>query len=158
MKPIKIHDDMVVTFHYVLRDEERILDDSRQRETPMVYIHGRESLVPGLEKAMYGHQVGDVFRVGVPPELGYGIRRGSPQPIPRTFFDDEADLQPGDSFTTTTPEGKPMMLWIAEVRGDEVLVDPYHPLAGRLLTYAVEVLSIRPATPEEEANGLKHKT
>jgi FKBP-type peptidyl-prolyl cis-trans isomerase SlyD len=158
MKPTTIRDGMVVSFHYVLRDADSVLDDSRQRDTPMVYIHGRESIVPGLENAMSGHQAGDVFRVEVPPELGYGIRRGSPKPIPRSFFGDDADLHAGDSFTTTTPEGRPMMLWIAEVSGDEVLVDPYHPLAGRLLTYAVEVLSIRPATPEEEANGLKHKT
>ena len=149
----KIAAGLVVEFHYELREKGKLLDDSRKRGTPMIYLHGSKNIVPGLEQALEGREVGSTFRVEVPPKLGYGVRRGGPQPVPRHIFPEDADLTPGDSFTTKTPEGRPMMLWITRVDGDQVWVDPHHPLAGKKLRYDVEVISLRPATPEELEKG-----
>jgi FKBP-type peptidyl-prolyl cis-trans isomerase SlyD len=149
-----IGDGKVVQFHYVLGDEHgTVLDSSRDRDTPMIYLHGAGNLVRGLEEALTGHAVGDQLRVEVPPERGYGLRKGGPQPVPRSIFPSDAPLVPGDSFTTKTPDGRPMMLWITRVEGDQVWVDPHHPLAGKTLRYAVEIVSIRKASPKEVRQG-----
>jgi FKBP-type peptidyl-prolyl cis-trans isomerase SlyD len=154
MESQQIGQHSVVEFHYVLSDMDgTVLDNSRERNAPMSYLHGAANLVRGLEQAMVDHVVGDRFRVEVPPELGYGVRRGGPQPVPRSIFPADTDLAPGGSFTTETPEGNQMMLWITRIEGDQVWVDPHHPLAGQTLRYAVEVLQVREATLAEINQG-----
>ena len=67
-----IEDRKVVTFHYTLKNEAgEEIESSRERE-PVVYLHGYRNIVPGLESAMKGREVGDTFEVTVPPAEAYG--------------------------------------------------------------------------------------
>jgi FKBP-type peptidyl-prolyl cis-trans isomerase SlyD len=149
-----ITDGDVVAFHYALYDEQgALLDDSAARDTPLRGVVGTGFILPGLEKALAGKAAGERFEVTVPPALGYGERRGGPLPIPRSVLPPDVDLVPGANLATRTPDGTPMLLWIDRIEGDQVWVDPHHPLAGRTLHYRVQVLSVRPASFEERAAG-----
>lgn len=147
-------DRSVVTFHYVLSgDDGEVLDDSAARGEPMEGLLGARFLVPGLDAALRGRAVGERFEVTLAPAQAYGERKGGPLPVPRTAFPDDAELTPGVTLTTRTPDGRPMVLWVDRVEGSQVWVDPHHPLAGRTLRYAVHVLAVRAATPGELAAG-----
>jgi FKBP-type peptidyl-prolyl cis-trans isomerase SlyD len=148
----KIEAGSVVAFHYVLSEGDTQLDDSRER-TPMLYLHGASNIVRGLEAAMDGRITGDTFTVTVSPEEGYGVRQGDPMPVPRDRLPEDMPTEPGSSFMTRTPDGRPMMLRVTKADADQIWIDPHHPLAGKTLTYEVEILGIRPATSEEKEVG-----
>ncbi len=149
-----IESGKVVQFHYILRNGEgEILDDSRQHGEPMVYLHGAGNMIRGVEQQLQGHPEGAVLAFDVPPELGYGHRRGPAMPFPRHVLPEDMDLTVGTTFTTQGRDGRPMVLWVTKVEGDQVWLDPHHPLAGTTLHYAVEVTSIRDATLDELSKG-----
>src|SRR5262249_7220782 len=84
---MQIANNSGVSFHYTLTDDNgQVLDSSQGRE-PLVYLQGVGQIVPGLEKAMEGRQVGDQFKVDVAPEEGYGVHHAElVQEVPREAF------------------------------------------------------------------------
>jgi FKBP-type peptidyl-prolyl cis-trans isomerase SlyD len=148
--------DKVVFFHYTLHNDEGELLDASGDGTPMPYLHGAQNIVPGLEKAMHDRKVGDSFEVKVSAAEGYGERVEGNAVVPRSAFPAEVELEPGMSLLADGPDGQPVPLWITKVEGDEVTVDPNHPLAGVDLNFKVEIAEIRAATAEELEHGHPH--
>ena len=146
----------VIAIQYVLKNgagEE--LD--RSGDTPMLYLHGAQNIVPGLEKGLEGKQSGDEVQVEVSPEEGYGPKRGiKPQKVLRSNFPDDVDIQKGTQFFTETPEGQPFPIWVTKIVGRDVYISPEHPLAGETLHFSVTIGDIREATEEETAHGHPH--
>jgi FKBP-type peptidyl-prolyl cis-trans isomerase SlyD len=153
---MQIANQKVVTIHYTLTDKEgQILDTSTGRE-PLAYIQGMQNIIPGLESALEGKDVGDKIHVVIPAAEAYGERRDDLlQTIPRSAFGDVEDLQPGMQFQMQTENG-PIIITVIKADGDEVLIDGNHPLAGEDLTFDVEVMDVRDATEEEIAHGHVH--
>lgn len=152
-----IADGKVVTLRFVLRDEDGDLIDESEPERPLVYLHGAEEIVPGLETALIGKSAGDKLDVVVPPEEGYGHRHGpGPQELPRDAFPEGVEVEVGMPFTVENEEGEEMDLFVADMEGESVWVDICHPLAGETLCFEVEVLGVRDATPEELEHGHAH--
>lgn len=134
----------VLQFHYTLRDASgRVLDTSRGGE-PLECREGAQEIVEGLETALRAMQPGEQRRVQVPPELGYGPREaGLVQRVPRERLPVD-ELKPGDQFQTGPDRHAPIVTVVA-VEGDEVVLDANHPLAGQMLDFEVELMSVRPA-------------
>lgn len=151
-----IEDKSVVTMEYVLRDPEGNELDRSKPGSPLVYLHGTQSIVPGLERQLTGKQVGDEVNAVVSPEEGYGPRRGfKPLRMQRSKFPPDAPLRAGMQFVTRTEQGM-MPLWVTKVQGPTVICTPEHPLAGVELHFAVKILEIRMATDEEVEHGHAH--
>ena len=72
---LRIDDDKVVTFHYSLRDSDAALIESSEGKDPVVYMHGHDNIVPGLESEMTGKTSGEKFTATVAPEKAYGATR-----------------------------------------------------------------------------------
>lgn len=140
----------VVYLDYVLKDAEgQVLEESTDDE-PLVYIHGLEQIVPGLEKHLTGLEIGAKRDVVVSPEEGFGTH--DPEGVfslPRDAFPADLPLEPGDILPGEADDGEPVYVRIIEIKDDEVKVDANHPLAGQTLHYSVTVRNIRDATPEE---------
>lgn len=153
---MQIAERCVASFHYTLtNDAGEVLDSSAGRE-PLAYLHGAGNIVPGLEKAMAGHRVGDSFNVDVVPEEGYGPRvEQLVQVVPRAAFQGVMQLEPGMQFSAQTEHG-PLSVVITRIEGDDVTVDGNHPLAGATLHFAIEVTEVREATVEEVLHGHVH--
>lgn len=148
-------DGNVVSIHYTLTVDGEVVDTSSGAE-PLEYLHGAGNIVPGLEAAMNGKQVGDKFSVAVEPGDGYGDIEGDPRAVPRTAFPADVEPEVGMQLFLRGPDGEPFPVWIAEVGDDEVLLDPNHPLAGETLHFDVEVVGIRAATKDEVEHGHPH--
>ena len=148
---------MVVFFHYTLtNDAGEKIDTSRGRE-PVPYLHGAENIVPGLEKHLEGAVVGAKIEAVVAPEEGYGTRDPEwPQPVERTQFPDNVDLQVGMAFVAQGPEGQRMQMRIVAMDDTTVMVDANHPLADMTLHFDVEIVSLRDASDEEKQHGHPH--
>lgn len=152
-----IADGSVVTMHYKLVLEDGQVVDSSEGSDPLAYMHGSGNIVPGLESAMNGRKIGDKFDVAVAPEEGYGARHeDAVQTVPRDMFPPDAELEPGIQFQATDEEQRPVMGTIKEVADDSITVDFNHPLAGQVLNFSIEVVTIRDATEEEKSHGHVH--
>jgi FKBP-type peptidyl-prolyl cis-trans isomerase SlyD len=154
---MKITKDSVVTIDYRLHLGDGELVDESEPGEPLVYLHGYEETVPGLEKALEGKGAGDVLQVMVSPDEGYGEHDPEKiEEVPRSEFPDELELKVGSILTATDPDGDEMDFLVKEMRDDTVLVDFNHPLAGKTLHFDVTVREVRAATPEELEHGHVH--
>lgn len=146
----------VVTFHYTLRDPRGQLLDTSMGGEPIAYLEGAGQIIDGLEEQMRGVVPGTKTRVQVEAAKAYGLRDDAQvQRVNRVLLPVEGELKVGDQFQAGEDRYAPMVTVVA-VEGDEVLLDANHPLAGVDLTFDVEVLAVRPATPSELEHGHAH--
>lgn len=150
--------DTVVSFHYDVADESgEVVEDSRKRETPMVVLLGYEQLLPGLETALMDRESGDHFDVNLEPEQAYGPHRdGQIQRVPKKYFRNGARLKVGMTTTLNLRDGGQQTVRVHKVGMSTIDVDVNHPLAGKALTFNVDVVDVREATPEEIAHRHAH--
>ena len=152
---MKIEDNRVVRFHYTVSEPgQPALESSRDRD-PMAILIGHGNIIPGLEKAMQGREAGESFEVTVEPADAYGERReGMTQRVPRKHFRD-AKLAPGQQVVLQTNMG-PRAVTVSKIGMSVVDVDLNHPMAGKTLQFAVEIVEVREASEEERQHGHVH--
>jgi FKBP-type peptidyl-prolyl cis-trans isomerase SlyD len=153
---LKIESETVVSFHYTLRDENgKELETSRGSE-PSVYLHGANNIIRGLETAMTGRESGDVFTVSLAPAEAYGMRNPDKmQRVPVKHLAFRGKLEAGKVVQLNTAEGM-RAVTVVKAGRHSADIDANHPLAGQTLTFDVEIVDLRPATPEEIAHGHAH--
>ena len=145
-----------VVLEYTLKDEKGTVLDSSDAEDgePIVYVHGYGMLVPGLEAALVGLEVGSVKDVTVSPDEGFGDRDDElVLEIDRGDFPDPKKVAIGDEVVAESPDGDEVPMRVVEVKADTVVVDANHPLAGVTLRYAVVVKEVAAASDEEIAEA-----
>mgnify|MGYP001820690507 FL=1 len=152
-----IGDKLVVTIHYKHTDNSGEVIDSSEGAEPLAYLHGAGNIIPGLENALVGKTAGATLQVAVAPEDGYGeIHPQLIETVPREAFEGIDTIEPGMAFEAQGSDGQARRIVVKEVRGDEIIIDGYHPLAGVELNFDVDVVSVRDASEEEIAHGHVH--
>ena len=153
---LKIEGRKVVSFHYTLTGETGEQLESSHEGEPLSYLHGAGNIIAGLENAMSGKQVGDRFEVTLPPAEAYGERSEDRlQRIPAKHFKNVSAIKPGQMLVLETRQG-PVQVRVVKIGRFNIDVDANHPLAGRTLTFEVEVTDVRDATEEEISHGHVH--
>ncbi|MCW8357641.1 MAG: FKBP-type peptidyl-prolyl cis-trans isomerase [Marinomonas sp.] len=130
-----------VTLHFELSLEDGQIVDSNFSQAPATFVFGDGSLLPDFELALLGMSVGQEASYSMPPEKAFGAHNQSNiQRMPRSQF--SMDLEEGMvvSFADMSKNELPGV--IAEIGEKEVVVDFNHPLAGRTLTFRVQVVAI----------------
>lgn len=152
---MKIEKDRVVRFHYSVAEVgQESLETSEGRE-PLAILIGHGNIIPGLEKAMEGREAGEKFEVDVVAAEAYGERReGLTQRVPKKHFEG-ARLVPGMQAVLPTNFG-PRAVTIQKVGMSVVDVDLNHPMAGKDLHFAIEIVEVREASAEEIEHGHVH--
>jgi FKBP-type peptidyl-prolyl cis-trans isomerase 2 len=127
-----------VRMHYNVSIEDGTMVDSSEGKDPLEFTAGSQELIPGVSNAVIGMQAGDKKTIEVPPEQGYGPHNPEAmQKAERKHF--PPDVKIGDFFQAVAGENQ-MMVQVAEVHEDHVLLDANHPLAGRTLTFNIEIV------------------
>jgi FKBP-type peptidyl-prolyl cis-trans isomerase SlyD len=151
-----VADNMAVSFHYTLTNDEGEVIDSSVGNEPLAYLHGKGNIISGLEHALHGKAAGEQFIVRIPAEDAYGeFMEDRVQIIARKMFDGIDVLEVGLQFHADVSEG-PGVVTIVAIDGDDITIDGNHPLAGMPLTFDVEIIEIRSASQEEIAHGHIH--
>jgi FKBP-type peptidyl-prolyl cis-trans isomerase SlyD len=150
-----IEKDKVVSFHFKVIENGDLLESSGDGD-PMLYMHGRNGLISGLESEFVGRQSGESFSVTLDPKDTYGIPlESSKQRISKKHLTTKGKLQVGMVVDINTTEGL-RQATIVKVGKFNVDVDTNHPFAGKTLTFEVEIADVRDATGEELAHGHAH--
>lgn len=152
-----IKEGTVVSLAYTLTDNAGEEIDKADKSEPFEYLHGVGQIVPGLEKALAGLLVGAKKKVQVSPAEGYGeVEPQLRTKASRNQFPPGADMQVGMRFAAEVGPGQQIVFTVTEVKGEDIMLDGNHPLAGVTLNFDVEVLGIRAATAEEMSHGHAH--
>jgi FKBP-type peptidyl-prolyl cis-trans isomerase SlyD len=156
MTPNSIADGVVVTMAYILEVDGQVIAQT-ENDDALEYLHGAQNIVPGLEAALTGKKVGDKMSVTLAPEDAYGeYDPDDVDELPREELAHMTDLEAGMAIEVEDEEGDVYVAFVREITAETVLIDFNPPLAGKTLTYHVEVLSMREATEEELQHGHVH--
>ncbi len=151
---MEISKNKLVKIHYkgTLSNGE-VFDSSEGREA-LEFISGLGMIIPGLEAGIEGLKVGDKKSVEVKSDEAYGpIREDAFQEVPKNQFPEDMKLEVGMQLAAQGPQGV-IPVVVAEILEDMVKVDFNHPLAGKDLTFDVEVVEVCDATEEDKARIL----
>lgn len=153
---MQIAANSVVLFHYTLRNAAGEELESSKGGDATAYLHGARNIIPGLEKAMAGRGAGESFTVTVEPAEAYGERQPDrEQRVPVKHLIYRGKLKPGMRVQVNTGEG-PRAVTVIKAGRHSADVDTNHPLAGETLTFDIDILEVREASPEERAHGHAH--
>ena len=159
---ICLADDALVTegrqvkMDYTLTVNKEQLETSVGKE-PLKFVYGDKSIIPGLENAVKGMRAGEEKEVVVEPKDAYGeIDPKAFKDFPKSVMPANVEPKVGMVLQAQAPNGENFPAVIAEIKGDKVVLDFNHPLAGKQLTFKVKILEIADApAPEVPANTAK---
>lgn len=148
---ITVANDVVVSMAFVLRIDDGQLIDQSEDDAPLEYIQGAGQIIPGLEKEIYGMNIGDEKDVQVNPGEGYGAHDPDEVvEIPRKNLSESLDLTVGKFLNVKDAEsGEEFRAYIVKSNPETVTMDFNHPLAGRILNFHIKIMNLRQATEEE---------
>lgn len=141
----KVKEGDTVKVHYTGKlDDGSVFDTSREREEPLEFTLGQGQLIPGFEKAVEGMNIGDSTTVEIPTDEAYGERRDDLElEISRDELPDNIEPEVGMQLQMQQQEnGRAIPVQITEVNDDTVKLDANHPLAGKDLTFDIELVEI----------------
>ncbi len=132
-----------VSIEYTLTIDEGTVVDSSVGKDPLEYEHGAGNIIAGLESALEGLKVGDAKKVVVQAAEGYGeIDTKGYQEVPADKVPEDA-RKVGSVLQVETEDGQRVSLRVHEIKGDNIVVDFNHPLAGKELTFDVKVINVQ---------------
>jgi FKBP-type peptidyl-prolyl cis-trans isomerase SlyD len=149
---MRISNGCVVHLNYRLTDLQGQLLDSSVEKAQLVYLHGSNNIVAGLEQALTGKQEGDRFAVDIPQ--AYGPRHDQlVQNFPLSAIEGVDNPRVGSVLNVKTRSGEIQRLYITHISADSVTIDANHPLAGLDLHFEGVIDLVRRATEHEIAEG-----
>jgi len=154
--PTAVAENLVVTMDYKLFVDGELYDSSEE-EGPIAFLQGHQNIIPGLEKELYGLEIGASKKVRVNPEDGYG----QPDPeavmsVPLSDMPEEIPVEVGVELELRDEDDELIAATITEVGEDFVLLDFNHPLAGKVLDFDITIRELRNASSEELDHGHIH--
>lgn len=151
---MQIIKNTVVTLRYKVADTTgKLIEESRD---PMVYLHGGyHNTLPRIEAALDGKEPGYQVTLQLQPADAFGLRDESlARTIPKSEF--PPGVKVGGQLQGRTGSGQEQVFHVKKIKGDKVLLDGNHPLAGMELRFGLKVLEVRAATEEEIAHRHVH--
>ena len=135
-----------VSVHYTGKlDDGSVFDSSRDGQ-PLEFKIGAGTVVPGFENAVSGMEEGQTITEKIPCDQAYGERRADLQmEVRRSDVPDNIELTVGRFLQLQTPNGQAMRVQVAVMDEESVTLDANHPLAGKDLTFEIELLAIKAA-------------
>ncbi len=150
----QIRDGLVVSLAYTLTVEGEVVEEASKND-PLDYLHGADDILPGLERELTGKKIGERIVVTLQPEDAYGdYDEDDYEAVERSDF--PTDIEPGIEIVLEDDDGYLFEATIKEITSDVVILDFNPALAGKVVTYEVEILGMREASQEELEHGHAH--
>ncbi|PCJ06299.1 MAG: peptidylprolyl isomerase [Rhodobacteraceae bacterium] len=119
-----------------------VFDSSDGRE-PLEFTVGTGHVIKGMDEGLPGMVVGEKKTLQIPCAKAYGpVNPDARQAIPREGFPDDIPLEIGTQLQMQSPDGQALSVTMVEVNETTVVLDANHSLAGKDLTFEIELVSI----------------
>jgi peptidylprolyl isomerase len=141
MQQAKQGDTVQVHYRGTLDDGTEF--DSSAGSDPLVFTIGAGQVIPGFETAVEGMATGDKKTKRIEAENAYGHRSDELVfTVNRDQMPEGAEVEVGDMLRVGFPDGSNATVQVASMDGETVTLDANHPLAGKNLTFELELVSI----------------
>ena len=132
-----------VRIHYTGTLSDGSVFDSSEGRDPLEFTLGSGQVIPGFDSGVTGMEVGEKKTIEIPCEDAYGpVQAGAIQDVPRDQIPAEIPLEVGLQLQMQSPQGQVIPVTVTKITDDAVTLDANHALAGKDLTFALELVSI----------------
>ncbi|MBW1609345.1 MAG: peptidylprolyl isomerase [Deltaproteobacteria bacterium] len=132
-----------VKVHFTGYLEDGTVFGSTMDEELFEFTIGEKNMLPGFENAVVGMQKGDIKTITLSPEDAYGPHKKElVSAMEKSGFPKELQLEVGKRLRVRTQDGKYTMVTIKDFTEDSIVLDENDPLAGKTLTFKIELVDI----------------
>jgi FKBP-type peptidyl-prolyl cis-trans isomerase 2 len=132
-----------VKLHFTGKLDDGTIFATSSDSEPIELTLGRGQILPGIERAVEGMASGESKTIKILSEQAYGPRRDDlTQEIPKEHLPVDLTPEVGQKLRIDRPDGDPMIVSIAAVSDTAITIDANHPLAGKDLTFDLEMVEI----------------
>lgn len=136
-------DGDTIKVHYTGKlDDGSVFDSSADRD-PLEFKLGDNRIIRGFENAVIGMEPGGKSTVKIPADEAFGPYKD--EMIMEVKKEDlPTDLEPkiGQKFNLQQSDDQTIIVTVTELTGDTVTLDANHPLAGKDLSFDIELVEI----------------
>lgn len=151
---MKIEKNTAVTLRFKVADAQgKLIEETKE---PMAYLHGGYgNTLPKIEEALDGQEPGYQVTLALAPEDAFGLRdEDLVRTIPRSQF--PPGVKVGGQLEGQGSDGRTQVFNVVKIKGQTVILDGNHPLAGKALRFTLKVTDVRQASEEEIAHQHVH--
>jgi peptidylprolyl isomerase len=132
-----------VKVHYTGKlDDGTVFDSSRDQDL-LEFKVGEGQVIPGFESSIEGMSAGETKTVTIPSESAYGPRREEMvAEVGRGELPENIEFEKGQQLQIPQEDGELIILTIMDITDETVTLDANHPLAGKDLTFEIELVEI----------------
>lgn len=137
----KVTKGKVISLEYTVKLDDDNVVDTNVGKDPLTYTQGSNQIIPGVESALEGMEVGQTKQAVVQPKEGYGekdpnaFQEVAKEKVPR-------DVKVGTQLHGKDASGREIRPIVSAIKDETVLLDFNHPLAGKTLFFDLKVVSI----------------
>jgi peptidylprolyl isomerase len=133
-----------VNVHYTGKFDDGTVFDSSSNRDPLEFTLGEGQVIPGFENGIMGMTLGDTKTIETPAEEAYGPHYSEMViVVDRNEFPPDLHPDVGDQLQLQQPDGEMVMVTVTDADDESVTLDGNHPLAGKALTFDIELVGIR---------------
>jgi FKBP-type peptidyl-prolyl cis-trans isomerase 2 len=132
-----------VKVHYTGKLDDGSVFDTSQGDEPLSFKLGADQVIPGFEELVLGMSPGEKRSAKIACENAYGPHREELiLEIEREKMPEGMDPEVGHVLEIGHPSGMKLQALIVSLTEELITLDANHPLAGKALTFEVELLEI----------------
>ncbi len=132
-----------VKVHYTGRLNDGSEFDSSKDRDPLEFEIGSQQVIPGFENAVLGLKTGESVTVNIPSDDAYGPRvdemvlKIEKEKLPPDF-----NPELGQQFQLPQQNGQNVVVTVTGITDTQIELDANHPLAGKDLTFDIQLVEI----------------
>ena len=133
-----------VKVHYTGTLEDGTIFDSSEGKEPLEFTIGEGGIIKGFEEGVKEMKLDEGKTIKIKPEDAYGLQQKELMlEFPRDKFPAEMNIEKGGRLILKGPDNQNIPAVVSEVRGDVVVIDLNHPLAGKELTFKIKIVEVK---------------
>ena len=132
-----------VKVHYTGKLDNGDVFDTSVNGDPLQFTVGKRDVIAGFEQAVMGMMPGETKSTKISAHRAYGpYREELVVEVDKKNIDDDMDLQIGQRLKIKQPDGQEFIVTVTELSDQKVKLDANHPLAGKDLTFDINLIEI----------------
>ncbi len=132
-----------VKVRYVGKFEDGVVFDTSEGQDALEFTIGQQEVIPGFDLAVVGMKVGESKTVNVPADQAYGpVQDELVAELERKDLPADIELVVGNHLEVSQDDGSTFSVNIADLTETTVTLDANHPLAGKDLTFEINLVEI----------------
>ena len=142
---MKVSENSKITFHYVIKIDNEIEIENSYEAEPATFKMNSQELLPAMEEELMGMEPGEKKEFTLTPDRAFGpVQDEAVIKFPKENLELRKDIKPGMYIDIENNQKETFRGKILEIDDKNVTMDFNHPLAGKTLTYQIEIVDVQP--------------